>query len=75
MLNWIIRSIPIITLCVVTVRSKNVSKDTEEEKRSGGWEKGNKKRNGERYLSTWTACDFCMITYSGIVWQCGNVSL
>ena len=31
---------------------------TWEGKRSGGWEKPNKKRrNGERYLPTWTACD------------------
>ena len=29
-----------------------------EGKRSGGWEKANKKRkNGEKYLSTWTVWD------------------
>ena len=29
-----------------------------EGKRSGGWEKANKKRkNGEKYLSTWTVCE------------------
>ena len=29
-----------------------------EGKRSGGWEKANKKRKiGERYLPTWTVCD------------------
>ena len=43
----------------MTVRSLNVREGwIWEGKRSGGWEKANKKRkNGETYLSTWTVCE------------------
>ena len=42
----------------MTVRSLNVREGwIWEGKRSGGWEKVNKRKNGEKYLPTWTVWD------------------
>ena len=67
----------------MTVGSKNVRQDTEgrtlEGKRSGGWEKANKKRrNGESTYMDGMRPSFLLIfaclTVSDIVGQCAHVS-